>query len=535
MWTGSQHLATASTVAGALLALLLCGLYLLLLAASAHLLRLGLWALRRPLTASDGLPATSERAPADRDTDDRDTDDADLPVVTVQLPMRNERFVARRAIEAACRLDWPRERLQVQVLDDSDDETVAEVDAAVAERAAAGFDIAAVRRHQRTSYKAGHLDFALPSARGELVAVFDADFVPPRDFLRRAYAVLRSDEKLAFVQGRWDFLNERTSLLTRAQALILHGLMLVEQAYLSAHGRPVQFNGSGGLWRKAALLAAGGWVGPADAASVTEDLDLSYRVHLLGYRGRHLPGLAVPTELPETMAAFRAQQQRWVRGGAQVLADLFHKLRHGRLGLGEKLAMLLHLVRHARQPYLALSLLWLPAVGLRLVPLPFSPPGGLLLAVVLVHAALAVYYGAALRRLGRPLWHALLGVPLLTALSMGLALALTASLVRGVLGGRAAAEFVRTPKTGQYGQNGKTGEPGKTQQPVAAVGAARPAGYRPVRDRLARVEVALGLLYVGLAAAALWQGRYLAAAGLGILVAGGLLWVGAGSLRIGRP
>ncbi|MFO0575598.1 MAG: glycosyltransferase [Polyangia bacterium] len=536
MWTGSPHLATASTVAGALLALLLCGLYLLLLAASAHLLRLGLWALRRPLTASDGLPVPADRAPGDGCTTD-DLRDAALPVVTVQLPMRNERFVARRAIEAACRLDWPRARLQVQVLDDSDDETVAEVDAAVAERCAAGFDIAAVRRRERTSYKAGHLDFALPSARGELVAVFDADFVPPRDFLRRAYQVLRSDEKLAFVQGRWDFLNERTSLLTRAQALILHGLMLVEQAYLSAHGRPVQFNGSGGLWRKAALLAAGGWVGPSEAASVTEDLDLSYRVHLLGYRGRHLPGLAVPTELPETMAAFRAQQQRWVRGGAQVLADLFHKLRHGRLGLGEKLAMLLHLVRHARQPYLALSLLWLPAVGLGLVPLPFSPPGGLLFAVGLVHAALFVYYAAALRRLGRSPWHALLGVPLLTALSMGLALALTASLVRGVLGGRAAAEFVRTPKTGQTGHAGQSaaaGRPSGAAKPVAAAALARPAGYRPVRDRLARVEVALGLLYVGLGAAALWQGRYLAAAGLGILVAGGLLWVGAGSLRIGR-
>jgi cellulose synthase/poly-beta-1,6-N-acetylglucosamine synthase-like glycosyltransferase len=524
MWTGSQHLATASTVAGALLALLLCGLYLLLLAASAHLVRLGLWALRRPLTGSDGLPmAGSAAAPRD---------DAELPVVTVQLPMRNERFVARRAIEAACLLDWPRDRLQVQVLDDSDDETVAEVDAAVAERAAAGFDIGAVRRQERTSYKAGHLDFALPSARGELVAVFDADFVPPRDFLRRAYAVLRSDEKLAFVQGRWDFLNERTSLLTRAQALILHGLMLVEQAYLSAHGRPVQFNGSGGLWRKAALLAAGGWVGPAAAASVTEDLDLSYRVHLCGYRGRHLPGLAVPTELPETMAAFRAQQQRWVRGGAQVLADLFHKLRHGHLRLGEKLAMLLHLLRHARQPYLALSLLWLPAVGLGLVPLPVSPPGGLLLAVGLVHVALAVYYGAALRRLGRPLWHALWGVPLLVALSMGLALALTSALVRGVLGGRAAAEFVRTPKTGKTGETTKSRAAADT--PVAAVAPKRPAGYRPVRDRLARIEVALGLLYVILAAVALWQGRYLAAAGLGILVAGGLLWVGAGSLRVGR-
>jgi cellulose synthase/poly-beta-1,6-N-acetylglucosamine synthase-like glycosyltransferase len=520
MWSGSFFASVtippaAAAVASALLSLLLLGLYLLLVMAGAHLLRLGLWALRRSLRPAGDGP--DHRSPARRE-------DEALPVVTVQLPMRNERFVARRAIEAACALDWPIDRLQVQVLDDSDDETVAEVDAAIAEQRGRGFEVVAVRRPTRASFKAGHLDYALPSARGEMIAVFDADFVPPKDFLRRAHAELARDEKLAFVQGRWDFLNERASLLTRAQALILHGLMLVEQAYLSAHDRPVQFNGSGGLWRKAALLAAGGWVGSAAAASVTEDLDLSYRVHLLGYRSRHLPELAVPTELPETMAAFRAQQQRWVRGGAQVLRDLLQKLAAPQLGWKERLSMLLHLVRHARQPYLALSLLWLPVVGLGLLPLSFSPPGGLLAAVLLLLAALLVYYGAALRRLGRPLaiLHAAVLVPLLCALSMGLSLALTSALLRGALGGRAAAEFVRTPKTG-----------GGAARP-ATVPAPRAALYRPVRDRLARFEVVLGALYLVLAAAAVWRGQYVAALGLGVLVAGGLLWVGGGSLRVPR-
>jgi cellulose synthase/poly-beta-1,6-N-acetylglucosamine synthase-like glycosyltransferase len=535
MWSASlfasaagSESASAAMAASALLALLLLGLYLLLVMASAHLLRLGLWALRRPLRDEDGGISAGDRS--------SDPDDRELPVVTVQLPMRNERFVARRAIEAACALDWPLARLQIQVLDDSDDETVAEVDAAIAEMRARGVDISAVRRESRASFKAGHLDFALPSARGELVAVFDADFVPPKDFLRRASAVLRSDEKLAFVQGRWGFLNERASLLTRCQALILHGLMLVEQAYLSAHGRPVQFNGSGGLWRKAALLAAGGWVGTAAAASVTEDLDLSYRVHLLGYRARHLPALAVPTELPETMAAFRAQQQRWVRGGAQVLRELLQKLAAPSLGWKERISMLLHLVRHARQPYLALSLLWLPVVGLGLLPLPFSPPGGLLAAVLLLFLALAVYYGAALRRLGRPPLVAALEavalVPLLCALSMGLSLALTSALARGVLGGRAAAEFVRTPKTGQGTAAAPTAT--MTTAATAPTTAARVRLYRPVRDRLARLEVVLGALYLALAALAVWRGQYIAALGLGVLVAGGLLWVGGGSLRVPR-
>lgn len=520
MWSGSFFSSVAlppaaAAAVSALLSLLLLGLYLLLVMASAHLLRLGLWAFRRSLRP-DGRDA--DGGPPVRREDDA------LPVVTVQLPMRNERFVARRAIEAACALDWPIDRLQVQVLDDSDDETVAEVDAAIAELRGRGFEVTAVRRASRASFKAGHLDYALPSARGELVAVFDADFVPPRDFLRRAYQELARDEKLAFVQGRWAFFNERASLLTRAQALILHGLMLVEQDYLSAHDRPVQFNGSGGVWRKSALLAAGGWVGSAAAASVTEDLDLSYRVHLLGFRSRHLPELAVPTELPETMAAFRAQQQRWVRGGAQVLRELLQKLAAPQLGWKERLSMLLHLLRHARQPYLALSLLWLPAVGLGLLPLPFSPPGGLLAAVLLLLGALSVYYGAALRRLGRPLaiLHAAALVPLLCALSMGLSLALTSALLRGALGGRAAAEFVRTPKTG-----GSIANPSPLPAPRAAL-------YRPVRDRLARFEVVLGALYLLLAAAAVWRGQYIAALGLGVLIAGGLLWVGGGSLRVPR-
>jgi len=483
--------------------------------------------------------------------------------VTVQLPMRNERFVARRAIEAACALSWPRERLQVQVLDDSDDDTVAVVDAAVAELQQRGHDVTVVRRRERTSFKAGHLDYALPSARGEFIAVLDADFVPPADFLRRLVPELASDPQLAFVQGRWAFLNEDRNLLTRVQALILYGLMLVEQAYLSAHGRPVQFNGSGGIWARRALLAAGGWVGagPAaaeeggeggdggaraaararpPAASVTEDLDLSYRVHLLGYRSRHLPEVAVPTELPETMAAFRSQQQRWVRGGAQVLRSLLYKLRGGTLTAKERLTMLGHLLRHARQPYLLLSLLWLPVVGLGLLRPAYSPPGGLLGAVVLLHAALFIYYGAALRRAGRAVLPALALAPLVVGLSMGLSVSLTVALWRGVLGGRAAAEFVRTPKTG----GGLPAEPpadppAHPSAPPASAGPgsrlgdkpARARAYRPVRDTLARVEVVLGLAYLGLAAVALLRGQVLAALGLGILVAAGLLWVGLGSLR----
>ncbi len=496
------------------LALLQLGLWLLLLAASVQLFKLARWAMFAAPVEPEG------RAP-----DAAGLAGSAVPMVTVQLPMRNERFVARRAIATACALDWPAERLQIQVLDDSDDDTVAVVDAAVEEFCRLGHDVAVVRRRERTSYKAGHLDYALPGARGEFIAILDADFVPPADFLRRLIPALERDPRLAFVQGRWAFLNEDKNLLTRVQALILYGLMLVEQAYLSAHRRPVQFNGSGGIWRKSVLVAAGGFVGHggpggAAAASVTEDLDLSYRVHLCGYRSRHMPEVAVPTELPESMAAFRSQQQRWVRGGAQVLGSLLAKLRGGTLSAGERLTMLGHLLRHARQPYLLLSLLWLPVLALGLCPPAYSPPGGLLGGVLLLHAALFLYYGAALRRAGRsPLW-ALVLAPLLVGLSMGLSVSLTVALWRGIAGGR-AAEFVRTPKTGGVSPS----------RAAAASDAAPPRLYRPVRDALARFEVVLGLAYAVLAAVALGRGQVMAALGLGALVATGLLWVGLGSLR----
>ena len=534
---------TLARGASVLLALLQIGLWLLLLMASLHLLKLGLWALgggaqRLAGQKDDAVALWGAQGP---------------PVVTVQLPMRNERFVARRAIAAACALDWPAERLQIQVLDDSDDDTVAVVDAAVAELGTDGPEVQVVRRAVRKNFKAGHLDYALPSARGEFIAVLDADFVPPRDFLQRLVPTLVRDPQLAFAQGRWAFLNEDKNLLTRVQALILYGLMLVEQAHLSAHGRPVQFNGSGGIWRKSILIAAGGWVESVDAApggqsaagskpapeparaataSVTEDLDLSYRVHLLGYRSRHLPEVAVPTELPETMAAFRSQQQRWVRGGAQVLRSLLAKLRGGTLTTRERLTMLGHLLRHARQPYLMLSLLWLPIVGLGLLRPAFAPPGGLLGIVLLLHAALFCYYGAALRRAGQSPLRALALAPLVVGLSMGLSVSLTVALWRGVLGGRAAAEFVRTPKTGGLA---RPSSPSPAELTIGGPVPREPVrAYRPVRDTLARVEVLLGVTYVGLATVALWRGQVVEALGLSALVAAGLLWVGLGSLR-GAP
>ncbi|HMU38680.1 MAG TPA: glycosyltransferase family 2 protein [Pseudomonadota bacterium] len=495
---------TLLTVAQFGLSLLLLCLWLLLLAASVHLLRLGLWALNKPLSVGvREAPSCPEQ---------------DLPLVTVQLPMRNERFLAARAIRAACALDWPRDRLQIQVLDDSDegDETTRVVDAEIMRLANVGFHISVVRRPDRTNFKAGHLDFALPLAVGEFVAVFDVDFVPPQDFLRRTVPHLLARKKLAFVQARWSFLNETDSLLTRVQALILHGLFLVEQAYLSAHNQPVQFNGSGGVFRKAALVEANGWVGGdgRQAASVTEDLDLSYRVRLVGYDLLTMPTLAVPTELPGSMAAFRNQQKRWVLGNAQVLRSLLGRILLPGRSLAERGAMSLHLLRHVRQPYLALSLLFLPLAPLGLLHGLMAPPGGLFAAVLVLWVSLSTYYGAALRRLGRSAIEAVVLSPVVMALSMGLCVALSVELLRGVFQNRNTAVFVRTPKTG--GQETKS------------------ESYRPVLSKLARIEVLAGVAYVGMSLWLFVRGEYLTALGFGALIGAGLLWVGGGSLRISK-
>lgn len=473
---------------GLVIGVLQLGLWLLLAAASLHLLRAARFAWSRPL-----------------DPHDHDEPLRDFPVVTVQLPVRDEGALVERVARAACALDWPRDRLQIQILDDGGEDSRAAIDALGDTLRKEGHDVAVVRRGSRAGFKAGNLQHGLSTARGELIAVLDADAQPPRDFLRRLVPHLADDERLGFVQARQSFDNESSSLLTRVQALILHGLMLVEQPRLSAYGEPLPFNGSGGIWRREALDAAGGWLRDSQA-SLTEDLDLAYRARLAGWRGSHVAEVAVGSELPSTMAAFRAQQKRWVRGAGEVLRAL------GRRVSGA--TMLLQLLRHARQPYLFLLTLWLPFTMLGLVPLENSPSWARPLVhspswtwpllVALVWLAIGSYYGAALRRLGRSALGGYVMAPVVMALSLGLCPSLALSLVRGLFGIR--GEFVRTPK-----------------------GTMRARGV----DALAYVEAAIGVIYVGLAILMVLRGSWLAAIGLGGFFAAGYLWVGLGSIISG--
>ncbi len=283
---------------------------------------------------------------------------ARLPAVTVQLPIFNELYVSERAIDAAAQLDYPIELLQIQVLDDSTDETTRIVAAAVARARARGIDIAHVRRADRVGFKAGALANGLRSATGELVAVFDADFVPAPDFLRRA--VPHFDDDVAFVQARWGHLNRGHSWLTRMQAVAIDGHFLVEQAARGERGWWFNFNGTAGVWRREAIEDAGGW----QAETLTEDLDLSYRAHLRGWRARFVEDLVVPGEIPAQITGFRRQQHRWARGSLECARKLLPAVWRSDERPGVKVQASLHLLSYSIHLLLVGVVLLYPAVVL---------------------------------------------------------------------------------------------------------------------------------------------------------------------------
>jgi hypothetical protein len=370
---------------------------------------------------------------------------AKLPSVTVQLPIFNEATVARRLILATGGLDYPRELLEIQVLDDSTDETVAIARAAVEELRALGIDAEHIRRPSRHGYKAGALEYGLRRSRGELVAVFDADFVPRASFLREVVGHF-SDPRIGMVQTRWDHSNREQSLLTSVQALMLDGHHLVENRARYAAGCFFNFSGTGGIWRRVAIDEAGGW----QHDTLTEDLDLSYRAQLAGWRFVYRADVLTPSELPEDMSAFRAQQYRWAKGTVQTARKLLKRVLHAELPLGQRVEAAFHMLPHAAYPAtVLLTLLLLPA----LVLLPATDFRTLLIVDVPLcigaTGSLAAFYGMAEKARGRSAWNAIVRLPALIALGTGLAPHLTSAVFEGLT--QMAGEFVRTPKRGEAG------------------------------------------------------------------------------------
>ena len=285
-----------------------------------------------------------------------------LPRVTVQLPIFNEMYVADRLIDAVCEIDYPRDLLEIQVLDDSTDETTSIAELAVRRHALRGFDIRYMHRVDRTGYKAGALEAGLAESTGEFIAIFDADFIPPSDFLKRTLPYFATDSRIGMVQARWGHINQDYSLLTKIQAILLDGHFILEHGGRSRGGRFFNFNGTAGVWRRHAIDDAGGW----QHDTLTEDLDLSYRAQLRGWQFVFVPGVIAPAEVPVEMNAFKSQQHRWAKGSIQTCRKLLPRILRSKLPFGVKAEAFFHLTANFNYILMCvLSILMFPSMVIR--------------------------------------------------------------------------------------------------------------------------------------------------------------------------
>lgn len=412
---------------------------------------------------------------------DRTQREGEWPRVTVQLPIYNEKNVAERVIRAAASMRYPRDRLEIQVLDDSADETRQIVDRLAEDLAREGVDIKVIRRADRRGYKAGALAKGTEVARGELLAVFDADFVPAPDFLERTLPPFLADPEVAFVQTRWGHLNRSENVLTICLSLGIDGHFHVEQPARARSGLFMNFNGTAGVWRRRAIEDAGGW----SSRTLTEDLDLSYRVQLAGWKPCYIEDVEVPSELPATIAGAKSQQFRWAKGSIQTALRNLPKVWAGPYRPLEKVEAFLHLTNYLIHPLmLLLAVLALPLLLSDSLHLPrhfFALTALPILAAMLGPSTM--YTVAAFRGRERTvsfLWW----LPLLVIYGVGIAVSNTIAVLEAVLGKSSA--FVRTPKKGGESRS----------------------GYRLGGSRVWMLEVLMGVYSIGSILAALESGNY---------------------------
>jgi cellulose synthase/poly-beta-1,6-N-acetylglucosamine synthase-like glycosyltransferase len=357
-----------------------------------------------------------------------------LPAVTVQLPIFNERYVVERLLGAVSGLDYPRERLQIQVLDDSTDETRDIVDRVVKRNRVRGIDIEVRRRPRAGGFMGGALADAMPAARGDFIAIFDADFLPPADFLRRTLPSF-CDPAIGCVQTRWEHVNAGYSLFTQVQAAGIDGHFIVEQEARNRMGWFIGFNGSAGVWRRSCIESAGGWSG----ATLTEDLDLSYRAQLAGWRFAYRTDVTVPGEVPAQMDAYKRQQFRWAKGSVQCAKKLLPVLWRARLPLFTKVQGTLHLAGYLMHPLMLLAfLLSVP------MAVAHSPVFALLPYLAVAMIGPWCLYGTALAQRPRSLGNWLTTMLMLNLLGAGMSINNTRAALEALLG--VDSVFRRTPK-----------------------------------------------------------------------------------------
>jgi cellulose synthase/poly-beta-1,6-N-acetylglucosamine synthase-like glycosyltransferase len=363
-----------------------------------------------------------------------------LPHITVQLPLFNEMYVIERLVKSVTEIDYPRDRLEIQVLDDSTDETVKIASATVAKYATQGFDIHYIHRDDRTGFKAGALEHGMKTAKGELIAIFDADFVPKPDFLRKLVHHF-TDPGVGCAQMRWAHINGSYNLLTRLQTIMLDGHFVIEQTTRNRTGNFFNFNGTAGIWRREAILLSGGW----QHDTLTEDTDLSFRAQLMGWRFVYLLDEEAPAEIPVEVNAFKAQQRRWAKGVLQVWFKLYRRIWYADLPLRVKLEMFFRLTGNISYPLMIVaSFMQFPLLVVRYnqglhqlmmldVPLLFFST-----------VSVVMFYGSAVWYLDQKRGMRLLHLPLVMSLGIGLAFSNARAVLEALLGVK--SEFVRTPK-----------------------------------------------------------------------------------------
>ncbi len=371
------------------------------------------------------------------------------PRVTVQLPIFNERYVIERLVEAVSRFDYPHELLDVQVLDDSTDETREVARACVERFQALGMPIHYIHRTNREGYKAGALAEGLKTAKGEFVAIFDADFIPSPDFLRRTVPYF-ADAKIAMVQGRWTYLNADYSLLTEVEHILLDGHFIIEHGARSRRGDFFNFNGTAGIWRRTVIDDAGGW----QHDTLTEDTDLSYRAQLRGWQFLYLPEVECASELPVEMNSFKSQQARWAKGLMQTAKKILPRMWHSDEPWHVKAEAFFHLTANISYPLMiVLSTLLLPAMVVRFYQGTFQMLVIDLPLFLASTCSISSFYLIAQRNLHPKTWtRAILFMPFVMATGIGISVRNAVAVVEALFGKQ--SEFARTPKYNIAGQKG---------------------------------------------------------------------------------
>ena len=369
------------------------------------------------------------------------------PAVLTQIPVYNESTVVERVMRAVAAIHYPAGKHTIQILDDSNDETCATIDRVAAELKAAGHRIEVVRRPERVGYKAGALQYGMRDHTEPVIAIFDADFIPPPDFLERTVPILIQRPELGLVQARWGHLNTDDSAVTQVNAIVLDGHFVVDQGARAFNGLFMNFNGTAGIWRRQAILDGGGW----EYDTLNEDMDLSYRSQMAGWKCFFLPDLVVPSELPDNINTFKIQQTRWAKGAIQVAIKLLPRIFRSKVSPLAKIQAFFHLTGYAAHPLVVvMAIMSLPLAIITAGPIFPSWIQSFTWLFVLGAMAPSLMYSTAqvVLHKGRG-WKSLLWMPVLTLLGVGIAVTITRGVMEALFG--KPSEFTRTPKRGTGG------------------------------------------------------------------------------------